>query len=596
MNIKEMKVLKIGNDSYSIVDEQARGVNTIADMRALTNLKSGNIIRTLGYYSPNDGGKGTYLIREKNESDVIDNGAIHEITVELVAELIAPNGVVNVKQFGAIGDGQANDTQKLINAINYSESLIINCDLGVTDTILINKKIKIEGQNHIINFVGNHSVDNNTNDNYSIFDIRSQCEILNLTVNGNCNYLPRTLNPNSTAGVSYYNSRWRCRNNFYIEAENVLLKNVDSVYTRTGFLLFNANNCSLINCSSHNTLADGVYISGTSKNNKVISHTVTNSQDDAYSCTGIGERDESLAPKNNIFSSSTAENCNGALVCLQGSLNCIAENLIGKNVSTTAFKVGNNYFYSTTNTTQGSQAVESDYTLAGIGKNSTINNCHATTKNLFPDGEITQSYWCLSFENSKTENINIINSSVVRENTDNTCIMRINYTNKLNISNCKFENYIHCIKWCENVEIENNYFNLIDMTTFLECKNLLIANNIIYNQMKFIEQGFQTVHLSNCEKTKYIGNITDKSNDNPVNVDLTSYKTLMVTNFNDFETDIPFDYQIGFNVSTAKLFNLKYNGVFEDLKGLSASAFVNGQLVLKNNALYINKNGTLTQV
>lgn len=68
--------------------------NTVADMKADTKLKVGDMAVTLGYHETNDGGEATYKIRNKKESDIIDNRFIHLLNNNLVAELIKENEMI----------------------------------------------------------------------------------------------------------------------------------------------------------------------------------------------------------------------------------------------------------------------------------------------------------------------------------------------------------------------------------------------------------------------------------------------------------------------------------------------------------------------
>ena len=91
---------------------------TIAEMVADNKLKNGDLVVTEGYYSVNDGGAAEYLIRNIKSDDVNDGGSIYFLNSGLVAELIVKNEV-NVKQFGAKGDGIANDTLSIQKCFNY---------------------------------------------------------------------------------------------------------------------------------------------------------------------------------------------------------------------------------------------------------------------------------------------------------------------------------------------------------------------------------------------------------------------------------------------------------------------------------------------
>lgn len=74
--------------------------NSVADMKADTKLKAGDMAMTLGYHSVNDGGSALYKIREINENETTDNIFTFLLDNGYVAELIY-NDTINLNQLGA---------------------------------------------------------------------------------------------------------------------------------------------------------------------------------------------------------------------------------------------------------------------------------------------------------------------------------------------------------------------------------------------------------------------------------------------------------------------------------------------------------------
>jgi hypothetical protein len=109
--------------------------DTVADMKASTNLIDGSYAKTLGYASLNDGGGGVYKIREITNTDVIDNTHIIPVGSDsLIAELINPHKI-NPNQFYG-----ATDTAKMQNAIDYAKTLY---DSGTPVSIVLDRMYTI---------------------------------------------------------------------------------------------------------------------------------------------------------------------------------------------------------------------------------------------------------------------------------------------------------------------------------------------------------------------------------------------------------------------------------------------------------------------
>lgn len=117
---KEFSSLNIDGESYKIKDIKARPFKTISELKNNTNLVDGDIVKTIGYHTPNDGGGANYLIRTKIETDVIDDGSKIEYSDTLVAELIVNDSTININQFGGKADDNTFDNSIILSkAIDY---------------------------------------------------------------------------------------------------------------------------------------------------------------------------------------------------------------------------------------------------------------------------------------------------------------------------------------------------------------------------------------------------------------------------------------------------------------------------------------------
>lgn len=113
--------LKFDNDgeiNIADIEQYAHFFDTVADMKASSNLIDGSFAQTTGYASKNDGNGAWYKIREITNDDVVDNNFIIETNTsdELVAEKIVSNyDKHNVLNYGADPTG-TNDSASAINA------------------------------------------------------------------------------------------------------------------------------------------------------------------------------------------------------------------------------------------------------------------------------------------------------------------------------------------------------------------------------------------------------------------------------------------------------------------------------------------------
>ena len=122
--------------------------NTVANMKAASFLKNGDCVRTLGYYSANDGGGAEYKIVNTTSDNYVET-----LNTNLFAELIIKDEI-NVKQFGAYGDGTHDDTNILntifSNYVNNGQTILIPagtylCSSRITINNLSNVTFNCDG-------------------------------------------------------------------------------------------------------------------------------------------------------------------------------------------------------------------------------------------------------------------------------------------------------------------------------------------------------------------------------------------------------------------------------------------------------------------
>lgn len=155
--------LNLNGQEYNVKDEKARFLKNVNEIKSLNNLVIGDIVTTIGYYEPNDGGAASYLIRAKTESDTIDNGSLHLLNNGLVAELIIENNTFNINQFGIIGDNVTNVGEKLntlFSSKSYVNYFIPNGTYLIDRTINIKDNVNLLFESKDAIFKATNEMDN----------------------------------------------------------------------------------------------------------------------------------------------------------------------------------------------------------------------------------------------------------------------------------------------------------------------------------------------------------------------------------------------------------------------------------------------------
>lgn len=123
--------------------------DSVADMKASTNLTNDSFAKTLGYYTVNDGGASQYKIRTKTEDDTPNDGDLIAIGDSLVAELVVKGNAICANQFGATGDGVTDDTTALQLALQYASANKVKLVLNQNSTYIMSGIVYLGSNTHL---------------------------------------------------------------------------------------------------------------------------------------------------------------------------------------------------------------------------------------------------------------------------------------------------------------------------------------------------------------------------------------------------------------------------------------------------------------
>lgn len=115
---KKITISQIDAAIFGTSGSKAIVVDNVASLKALTvsGITDGQLYITRGYYSDNDGGQGTYIY--DSASSTADNGGtVIAPTSGTGRYRLQVSGPINIRQFGAYGNGSTDDTTKIQSAL-----------------------------------------------------------------------------------------------------------------------------------------------------------------------------------------------------------------------------------------------------------------------------------------------------------------------------------------------------------------------------------------------------------------------------------------------------------------------------------------------
>ena len=238
--------------------------NNIAEMKSATNLVNGSFARTSGFYSYNDGGGALYKIRTLVNTDVIDEItliALNEPT--LVAELLKQD-IMNVRQFGAKGDGVNDDSVSIQKALSFNNNIIIKDGIYMIDSV--NHNLSPIDNSYIKLINSTLKAITNNSDNYAIMRLY---QVENVIIEGGIFEGDRETH---TAETGEWGHCIAIRESKNITLKNITLKNAWG----DGLYVVDSSNINTYNIIADSNRRNGYSIisaDGFSSNNDYICNT-----------------------------------------------------------------------------------------------------------------------------------------------------------------------------------------------------------------------------------------------------------------------------------------------------------------------------------
>lgn len=490
--------------------------NTHQELMQDTGLVNNMKVKTLGYYEINDGGEAYYYIT--NNENV--NEYQEQTSVEgLFATLIIQNDNINIKQLGAKGDGETDDTQPILKALELNVKIITfkNGIYNITDNINIDNKI-INGNDSTIQTISQltqrehqiHVTNQSTINNLTFKQNNQTVALLGLfncvnTSFNNCNFIVNKAKTNGYVDL-YTNNNNIHFNNCLFDCYSLNTSNeldIGGVWIREGTEGKTSSNIYIDNCKFSQASIDeilaiwdwfgkveNVFISNCTFDDKngigTMPHFIS------LSANKIIMNSCEIIRDSNLINSSIIKNDSNYIPIISNcDINTNSSNSVG--LLNGVFNIFSSNFNINTVTNLSSR-------LSSQPRNTIINSCKINAKNLVIENiDILNSN--ITFTHPKTSgymlrrNISLINNQFFGINISGSAqfIQLFENVDYIYIINNFFDFQTNLTYFIFATSININYLKIINNNNLsgnlygFTCNNGIISNNTITTELSSIE-------------------------------------------------------------------------------------------------------------
>lgn len=445
------------------------------------NLKVGDIVEVLGYYTAGDGAGHKRIIANE------DDGSGVQLSNRLWANIVH-NGEVNVSWFGAKGDGVTDDTlfiQKAIDTadiINFQEKTYL---ITVQEKVLSrpSEKSCLFLKNNLILNLNSATLKINNPENYTYTCLLRAGSVKNIKIYNGKLIGDRDTNPGSIPGQHGHGVR-------ILEAQDIVISDMviinmfgDGISIDSNYAVLKnySSNITIKNCIIDNIRRNGITIS-TAENVTVDNNIISNVNGTApEACIDIETNSKDYPARNIKFTNNTLSVTSKEK--LGFCIGSYTENVI----------VSNNILEGGTLIHRSKDIVINDNIIKN-GDTLAIRN----SNNVNVESNIFNNVSLVSYDNvcQSIINNNIFNMidrsafGISQDSTSPIGISSVTITN--NVINSKKGYLFYGYSILDSLILKNNYFNSDDISEkyslLVRARNFVLDNNVFnFNKLSYLE-------------------------------------------------------------------------------------------------------------